>query len=72
MPFICLGPMATVLFAGVVEQSYIPHAIAHAACLAHHARRCQESIFNFTKPQVWVVRIAFDYLLFSSLVDFNR
>ncbi|XP_050348834.1 alkaline phosphatase-like [Nymphalis io] len=52
VPIYALGPMATVLFAGVVEQSYIPHAIAYAACLAHQARRCQESIFNYTKPQV--------------------
>lgn len=43
--------MATTLFAGVVEQSYIPHAIAYAACLAHQSRRCQEKI-NFTQPVV--------------------
>ncbi|XP_061714309.1 alkaline phosphatase-like [Cydia pomonella] len=51
VPVYALGPMATVLFAGVVEQSYIPHAIAYAACLAHQSRRCQEKI-NFTQPQV--------------------
>ncbi|XP_063534716.1 alkaline phosphatase-like [Cydia strobilella] len=55
VPVYALGPMATVLFAGVVEQSYIPHAIAYAACLAHHSRRCQEKI-NFTQPQVIVVQ----------------
>lgn len=45
--------MATILFAGVVEQSYIPHAIAYAACLAHHAKRCQEKpSFNYTQPPV--------------------
>lgn len=49
VPIYALGPMATVLFAGVVEQSYIPHAIAYAACIAHQARRCQEK-FNITKP----------------------
>lgn len=43
--------MATILFAGVVEQSYIPHAIAYAACLAHQTRRCQEKI-NFTQSTV--------------------
>ncbi|XP_034829178.1 alkaline phosphatase-like [Maniola hyperantus] len=58
VPIYALGPMATILFAGVVEQSYIPHAIAYAACLAHHARRCQESTFNFTKPQVKIPNCA--------------
>ncbi|CAH0399763.1 unnamed protein product [Chilo suppressalis] len=51
VPIYALGPMATILFAGVVEQSYIPHAIAYAACLAHHSRRCQEKV-NFTQPPV--------------------
>ncbi|XP_022124889.2 alkaline phosphatase-like [Pieris rapae] len=51
VPIYALGPMATVLFTGVVEQSYIPHAIAYAACLAHHAHRCVDS-FNYTKPQI--------------------
>ncbi|XP_073955227.1 alkaline phosphatase-like [Choristoneura fumiferana] len=51
VPIYALGPMATILFAGVVEQSYIPHAIAYAACLAHQSRRCQEKT-NFTQPQV--------------------
>ncbi|KAG7298688.1 hypothetical protein JYU34_017094, partial [Plutella xylostella] len=51
VPVYALGPMATILFAGVVEQSYIPHAIAYAACLAHHARRCQEKL-NFTQPPI--------------------
>ncbi|KAJ2950985.1 hypothetical protein O0L34_g5361 [Tuta absoluta] len=51
VPIYALGPMATILFAGVVEQSYIPHAIAYAACLAHHSRRCQEKT-NFTQPPV--------------------
>ncbi|XP_045535921.1 alkaline phosphatase [Papilio machaon] len=40
VPVYALGPMATILFAGVVEQSYIPHAIAYAACLAHQSHRC--------------------------------
>ncbi|CAG9562490.1 unnamed protein product [Danaus chrysippus] len=52
VPIYALGPMATVLFAGVVEQSYIPHAIAYAACLAHQSHRCHENILNLTKPEV--------------------
>lgn len=46
--------MATVLFAGVVEQSYIPHAIAYAACLAHQSHRCHENMLNLTKPEVCI------------------
>ncbi|KAM3965008.1 LOW QUALITY PROTEIN: alkaline phosphatase [Aphomia sociella] len=48
VPIYALGPMATILFAGVVEQSYIPHAIAYAACFAHHSRRCQVKA-NYTQ-----------------------
>ncbi|XP_049872226.1 alkaline phosphatase-like isoform X2 [Pectinophora gossypiella] len=51
VPIYALGPMATILFTGVLEQSYIPHAIAYAACLAHQSRRCQEKT-NFTQPPV--------------------
>ncbi|GBP57167.1 Alkaline phosphatase, tissue-nonspecific isozyme [Eumeta japonica] len=50
VPVYALGPMATILFAGVVEQSYIPHAIAYAACLAHQGRRCQVKA-NSTQAQ---------------------
>ncbi|XP_053604607.1 alkaline phosphatase-like isoform X1 [Plodia interpunctella] len=51
VPIYALGPMATILFTGVVEQSYIPHAIAYAACFAHHSRRCQDKS-NFTQPPI--------------------
>ncbi|XP_013173604.1 PREDICTED: alkaline phosphatase-like [Papilio xuthus] len=50
VPVYALGPMATILFAGVVEQSYIPHAIAYAACLAHQAHRCINN--NVTERKV--------------------
>ncbi|CAB3226950.1 unnamed protein product [Arctia plantaginis] len=51
VPVYALGPMATILFTGVIEQSYIPHAIAYAACIAHQSRRCQEKK-NFTQAPV--------------------
>lgn len=40
VPVFAIGPLASALFSGSVDQSYIPHAIAYAACLAHHASRC--------------------------------
>ncbi|XP_011336534.1 alkaline phosphatase isoform X2 [Ooceraea biroi] len=40
VPVFAIGPLATTLFSGSVDQSYIPHAIAYAACLGHHASRC--------------------------------
>ncbi|XP_025265783.1 alkaline phosphatase [Camponotus floridanus] len=40
VPVFAIGPLASTLFSGSVDQSYIPHAIAYAACLAHHASRC--------------------------------
>ena len=41
-----VGPLANALFSGSVDQSYIPHAIAYAACLAHHASRCSRDSTN--------------------------
>ena len=35
------GPGSHV-FAGTVEQSYVAHAIAHAACMGHDARHCEK------------------------------
>lgn len=40
VPVFAIGPLAAALFSGSVDQSYIPHAIAYAACLGHHASRC--------------------------------
>ncbi|KAG7212353.1 hypothetical protein KM043_012674 [Ampulex compressa] len=40
VPVFAIGPLANVLFSGSIDQSYIPHAIAYASCLAHHASRC--------------------------------
>lgn len=49
VPIFAIGPLATVLFSGSVDQSYIPHAISYAACLDHHASRCsRESALNDT------------------------
>lgn len=39
--FLCWsGPMALQLFSGTVDQSYIPHAIAYAACIGPYTARC--------------------------------
>lgn len=51
VPVYALGPLATTLFTGTFDQSYIPHAIAYAACLGEHRLRCQ-GIDNYTMPQV--------------------
>ncbi|XP_012277705.1 alkaline phosphatase [Orussus abietinus] len=49
VPVFATGPLSTVLFSGSVDQSYIPHAISYAACLAHHASRCsREAAMNDT------------------------
>ncbi|XP_063233619.1 alkaline phosphatase, tissue-nonspecific isozyme-like [Bacillus rossius redtenbacheri] len=40
VPVYAQGPLASVLFTGTFDQSYIPHAIAYAACLGEHAQRC--------------------------------
>ncbi|GAB6019853.1 hypothetical protein CHUAL_001392 [Chamberlinius hualienensis] len=39
VPAYAMGPMAH-LFQGVVEQTYIPHAISYAACMAHYKHQC--------------------------------
>ncbi|XP_024893743.1 alkaline phosphatase-like isoform X1 [Temnothorax curvispinosus] len=46
VPVFAVGPLASALFSGSVDQSYIPHAIAYAACLAHHASRCSRDPTN--------------------------
>lgn len=51
VPVYALGPLATTLFTGTFDQSYIPHAIAYSACLGEHRLRCQ-GIDNYTAPQV--------------------
>ncbi|XP_076394292.1 alkaline phosphatase-like [Megachile rotundata] len=40
VPVFAIGPLASVLFSGSIDQSYIPHAISYASCLGHHASRC--------------------------------
>lgn len=51
VPVYALGPLATTLFTGTFDQSYIPHAIAYSACLGEHRLRCQ-GLDNYTAPQV--------------------
>ncbi|KAG8281262.1 hypothetical protein J6590_062875 [Homalodisca vitripennis] len=40
VPIYAQGPMALQLFSGTVEQSYVPHAIAYAACIGPYTARC--------------------------------
>ncbi|XP_075231437.1 alkaline phosphatase-like [Lycorma delicatula] len=47
VPVYAKGPLATTLFSGTIDQSYIPHAIAYIACLGEFAHRCKE---NHTQP----------------------
>ncbi|XP_076251472.1 alkaline phosphatase-like [Rhynchophorus ferrugineus] len=49
VPVYALGPLATTLFTGTFDQSYIPHAIAYSACLGEHRLRCQ-GLDNYTLP----------------------
>lgn len=51
VPVYALGPLATTLFTGTFDQSYIPHAIAYSACLGEHRLRCQ-GIDNYTLSQL--------------------
>ncbi|KAK0083963.1 hypothetical protein PV325_007860 [Microctonus aethiopoides] len=47
VPVFAIGPLANILFSGSIDQSYIPHAIAYAACMGRHASRCShESATN--------------------------
>ncbi|KAG8182044.1 hypothetical protein JTE90_013974 [Oedothorax gibbosus] len=40
VPIYATGPMAH-LFRGVVEQSYVPHVMAYAACIGRNKQHCQ-------------------------------
>lgn len=44
VPVYAIGPagITQALFSGTFDQSYVPHAIAYVACLAEHAKRCQQ------------------------------
>lgn len=44
VPVYAAGPpgITQALFSGTFDQSYVPHAIAYVACLAEHAKRCQQ------------------------------
>lgn len=53
------GPLATTLFSGTVDQSYIPHAIAYIACLGPHKARCTAAE-NTTQIAVSVVVSSLD------------
>ncbi|XP_014599695.1 PREDICTED: alkaline phosphatase-like isoform X1 [Polistes canadensis] len=46
VPVFAIGPLASILFSGSIDQSYIPHAISYAACLAHQASRCSRDDNN--------------------------
>ncbi|XP_050306488.1 alkaline phosphatase-like [Anthonomus grandis grandis] len=51
VPVYALGPLATTLFAGTFDQSYIPHAIAYSACIGEHRLRCK-GLDNYAHPPV--------------------
>lgn len=38
-----VGPLSTLLFAGTVDQTYIPQAIAYVLCISIHADRCSKT-----------------------------
>lgn len=40
VPVYAHGPMAH-LFRGVLEQTYVPHAMAYAACIGHYRDDCE-------------------------------
>lgn len=48
VPVYAQGPLATTLFTGTMDQSYIPHAIAYIACLGEHNKRCTGGPDNYT------------------------
>ncbi|XP_046684311.1 alkaline phosphatase, tissue-nonspecific isozyme-like isoform X2 [Homalodisca vitripennis] len=55
VPVYAQGPLASVVFKGVVEQSYIPHAIAYVLCLGEYSKRCKTLNQTSTKqPQACI------------------
>ena len=47
----CQGPLASLIFSGTFDQSYIPHAIAYAACLGEHNQRCSGGPDNYSASE---------------------
>lgn len=52
VPVYAQGPLASIVFRGVVEQSYIPHAIAYIICIGQYAKRCNNNYTTIRPIQV--------------------
>ncbi|KAJ1522008.1 hypothetical protein ONE63_002330 [Megalurothrips usitatus] len=50
VPVYSQGPLAGALLGGVMDQTFLPHAIAYIACLAEFADRCKSGGDNYTSP----------------------
>ena len=48
VPVFAQGPLATAIFSGTVDQSYIPHAMAYIGCIGEHSKRCKGQQENFS------------------------
>lgn len=52
VPVFAQGPLASRLFTGTMDQSFIPHAIAYIGCLGEHSKRCVDHNYTEIKPPV--------------------
>lgn len=50
VPLYAVGSLASSLFSGTFDQSYVPHAIAYAMCLFQYSDRCDEASVIREKP----------------------
>lgn len=47
VPLFAAGPLASTLFTGTIDQTYIPQAISYALCISIHSERCnRENVEN--------------------------
>lgn len=47
VPLYAIGALASLLFSGTIDQTFIPHAISFALCLSQYHSRCEKQSSNY-------------------------
>lgn len=47
VPLYAIGALASFLFSGTIDQTFIPHAISFALCLSQYHSRCEKQSANY-------------------------
>jgi len=56
VPLYAIGSLASVLFGGTIDQTFVPHAIAFAMCLFKYKNRCYQPMVQLYQEQSTTLR----------------